>query len=71
MSWKDKTCEYCKFRIDEECRKNPPFTTNNRWNPDYSHYPLVVFTVDYINHKPEKEYEEACSCYEEEKWKKN
>lgn len=50
MSWKEKTCEKCKYRVGDSCRRFPPS------GDDYPDYPMVRMNS----------YFAACAEYAEE-----
>jgi hypothetical protein len=55
-NWKDKTCEKCDYRVDEKCRRFPPYAD------DYSE---IFPTVFYETYPKGKEYTRACAEYKE------
>lgn len=41
MTWKDKSCEHCVFRVGVECRRFPPSGKRNATDNTNSTYPTV------------------------------
>lgn len=56
MTWKEKTCERCVFRVGVECRRFPP--TASEGTALNANYPRVQQYFD-------KEYIHACAEYAE------
>lgn len=57
MTWRDKTCEHCVFRVGDECRRFPP--TASEGTALDANYPRVR---EYFN----KDYMSACAEYSED-----
>jgi hypothetical protein len=61
MDWQDKTCELCKFAIDGECRRFPPYyeypSVRHRSVAELDIATGVVTDVDAVDWMP------ACSEY--------
>jgi len=57
--WQGENCEYCRFRLETQCYKNPP--PLKPWT-GFNRYPTVG-----IHNEPDNSwsYQEACSQYED------
>ena len=62
MSYRQKTCEKCKFRVESDCRKNPPIEQGLIFKR--ISYPKVksIFTPIQAEHS-QTIYQNACSFY--------
>lgn len=65
MTWKEKTCEDCTFRVGDECRRFPPSVFTDVCGFDDSNpqtmYPCVEFGK--VSQDDEMYYPPACAEY--------
>jgi hypothetical protein len=59
-TWEERTCETCKYRVKNACRKNPPTVLINT-----TYYPCVVWEDKHAEDTPAYKYFPACSQYYE------
>ena len=66
MTWKDKTCEECRYRVGMDCRRFPPQILHSV-NFKYNHMeflPRYPLTVECGHHDDSKNGEFIAACAE-------
>jgi hypothetical protein len=61
--WRGEDCEYCRFRVDEQCCESPPSGKRIAW---FNTYPTVGYFNEFDGPEPKGyRYSQACAKYQD------